>query len=104
VIVSAPHSYPIKRVEGCWVRVYGGLLIRPFPTAHNDPEADNERTYYRFLAKRDMANDKPAIHFTDWHSNLYYYYRGHTLRLPGDTDWQEGVFKVDVWVGAGPAA
>jgi hypothetical protein len=105
VILSTPHTYPIKWVDGSVVhQTNGGLGILPFGHSGDDPYIDAERVYYSFWAEfpATVINPRPIMKFVDWHGNLYYQYRNYTQRFGQNTDFSEAAQVIDLWIRTGP--
>ncbi len=104
ITISTPHAYPIKQADGRIASTHSGNpSIIPFGPSGDDPNIDNERTYYTFKASlREPIWDKPIIRFVDWHGNLYYHYRGYTMRFSQQTDWNDAFTRIDNFIRTGP--
>ena len=105
VILSTPHTYPVKWVDGCLVyRNNGNLSILQFGHSGDEPYIDEQRVYYAFWAEvRATASDAvPMMRFVDWHGNLYYQYKHYTQRFPQNTDWIKAAQVLDEWIRTGP--
>lgn len=105
ITVSTPHSYPIKWVDGTWVRIDNGNLgTTGFGFGLDKSTVDENRTYYTFRARipARAREVEPIIKFVDWHGNLYYQYRHYTERFPQNTDFTKAAQKIDEWIRTGP--
>jgi hypothetical protein len=105
VILSTPHAYPIKWVDGCLVhRTNGGLGIIPFGHSGDAAYIDDQRIYYLFWAEvsAQVFQAAPIMRFVDWHGNLYYQYRHYTQRFSQNTDWSQAAQALDEWIRTGP--
>jgi hypothetical protein len=105
VTLSAPHTYPIKWVEGRLVnQTNSGLGLLPFGHGGDEPYIDEQRIYYAFWAAVSMGatNAVPIMRFADWHGNLYYQYQHYTQRFPQNTDWIKAAHLLDEWIRTGP--
>jgi hypothetical protein len=102
LIISAPHSYMVKQIHGAWVYSRNGnLSVVEFDRHHDDPKTDDHRTYYEFKIRTDREAES-IIRFTDWHGNLYFRYRGYTIRGKQNTTFLGAAQEIDLWIRTGP--
>lgn len=90
ITVSAPHTYPIKWVDGRWVLTGNGNFgTVDFGFSIDTPIVDENWTRYTFRAKIPATDleAQPVIRFVDWHGNQYFQYRNYTERFSQDTDF-----------------
>ena len=105
IILSTPHAYPIKWVDGRIAHhTNAGPGIIPFGHGGDDPYIDDQRIYYPFRAEYPVTAIRPTpiMRFVDWHGNLYYQYRHYTKRFSQNTDWGEALRVIDEWIRTGP--
>ena len=105
VTVSTPHSYPIKCVDGTWVRTTTDKLgTVGYGFARDKTTVDDSRTSYVFSARLSSGDREaePIVRFIDWHGSLYYQFRHYTERFPQNTDFSEAARKIEEWMGTGP--
>jgi hypothetical protein len=105
IILSTPHTYPIKYVDGCLVfQTNSGLGTTSFGHGGDEPYIDEQRIYYAFWAAvpATAPNAVPLMRFVDWHGNLYYQYRHYTQRFSQNTDWVQASRVIDEWIRTGP--
>lgn len=105
VTVSTPLEYPIKWVDGTWVRIDNGNIgTAGYGFGLDNSTVDGSRAYYTFRARISSGarEVEPIIKFVDWHGNLYYQYRRYTERFPQNTDFTQAAVKIDKWIRTGP--
>jgi hypothetical protein len=105
VRVSTPHAYPIKWVDGTWVRIDNGNIgTAGYGFSLVNTTIDENRIHYTFRARISAGarEVQPIIRFVDWHGNQYYQYRHHTERFGQNTDFTEAAVKIDEWIRTGP--
>ena len=98
VIVTAPPAYPIKGLDAQIAhRSNSGLGILPPSWTFMGPATKNGQVRYTCYARvPPQTHDATSIvRFTDRNDNLYYSYRGYTLRFGQNTEF------VDAAKGAG---
>jgi hypothetical protein len=103
VILSAPHSYPIKQVEGRFVVPSAGWSVIEFGHIGDEPKIDEDRVFYSFWAEVPAGafGATPIMRFLDWHGHRYYQYRHYTERFADNVDWLEAVWRFRHWIGEG---
>lgn len=103
ITVSAPHSYPIKQVEG---RLAGWRASnfgeRGFGHAGDEPWIDEQRAYFGFWSNAPQRDEYPIMRWVDWHGNRYYQYKHYTDRFGQNDDFLFAAQKLDEWTRLGP--
>ena len=105
ITLSAPHSYPIKWVEGRLIIPSNqGLGSTDFGHGGDEPYIDEQRIYYSFWAHvpERAPGAAPIMRWVDWHGNRYYQYKHYTRRFGQNTDWLKAAQELDLWVRTGP--
>jgi hypothetical protein len=104
ITLSAPHTYPIRQVEGCMI-IPGndGLRAIEFDDARDKLYIGKQRIDYSFWveAPRRAPGASPIMRWIDGHGNRYYQYRHYTQRFPQNTTLLEAAQKIDQWIRTG---
>jgi hypothetical protein len=105
ITLSAPHTYPIKWVEGSLVvQTNSGLSILPFGHAGDEPYIDEQRIHYAFWAAVPVTAPRatPIMRFVDRHGTRYYQYKHYTQRFGQNISWEQAAPALDLWIRTGP--